>query len=554
MVLDYSLYLVTDSTPAVLGKKKIEDVVQAAVYGGATIVQYREKHGETANMIKTAEGLRAICHESNTPLIINDRVDVALAVKAQGVHLGQTDMSTFPKTSLYQVEMLKYSQEITVARQLLGPEAIIGATVSSIDEAVTAIEAGADYLGIGTVYATATKDDTKVILGPTGVRDILDAISVLENKKVPTIAIGGINAKNIQRVMFKSQAGSKRLDGVAVVSAIVAADDAKAAAQELRELVNKSPGFFKEQANQTKEVNELLGRVNAVIREVGLQKPLCHNMTNLVVQNFAANVALAIGSSPIMANNGDEASELAALGGSLVVNMGSVPPEAIMNYERAAQAYNSCDRPVLFDPVGAGATKLRRGAVRRMLANCYFEVLKGNENEIRVLLGDVSTQQKGVDSSASTSSDLDKATLARDLAAREHGVVVLTGETDYLSDGKRTYAVKNGHEYLGRITGTGCTLGTTIAACLAAHREDKLLATLSAMLMFEVASERAAIRLDVKGPGTFVPAFIDELYEVAQLARKSDGGWSSWLASAKVEEITLRKADEMKRVLENAGK
>lgn len=133
-----------------------------------------------------------------------------------------------------------------------------------------------------------------MILGPTGVRDILDAISVLENKKVPTIAIGGINAQNIQRVMFKSQAGSKRLDGVAVVSAIVAADDAKAAAQELRELVNKSPGFFKEQANQTKEVNELLGRVNAVIREVGLQKPLCHNMTNLVVQNFAANVALAM--------------------------------------------------------------------------------------------------------------------------------------------------------------------------------------------------------------------------------------------------------------------
>lgn len=94
--------------------------------------------------------------------------------------------------------------------------------------------------------------------------------------------------------MFKSQAESKRLDGVAVVSAIVAADDAKAAAQELRELVNKSPGFFKEQANHIKEVDDLLGRVNAVIREIGLKKPLCHNMTNLVVQNFAANVALAM--------------------------------------------------------------------------------------------------------------------------------------------------------------------------------------------------------------------------------------------------------------------
>lgn len=156
MELDYSLYLVTDSTPAVLGKKKIEDVVQAAVDGGATIVQYREKHAETADMIKTAESLCAICQKSNTPLIINDRVDIALATKAQGVHLGQTDMSTFPQNAPVSSKRLKCCQEITVARQILGPKAIIGATVSSIDEAVTAIEAGADYLGIGTVYATPT--------------------------------------------------------------------------------------------------------------------------------------------------------------------------------------------------------------------------------------------------------------------------------------------------------------------------------------------------------------------------------------------------------------
>lgn len=235
-----------------------------------------------------------------------------------------------------------------------------------------------------------------------------------------------------------------------------------------------------------------------------------------------------------MANNGDEAPELATLGGALVINMGSVNPEAIGNYVKAVQAYNSRGQPVLFDPVGAGATELRRGAVNTLLPNGYFDVIKGNENEIRVLLGDVTTQQKGVDSSASTSSDFDKARLAKELAEQERNVVVLTGKTDYISDGTRTYAVGNGSEYLGLVTATGCTLGTTIAACLAAYREDRLLATLSGMLMYEIASERASKRDDVKGPGTFVPAFIDELYAVAKLAQQSD---ASWLSNARVSAV-----------------
>ncbi|KAL9591432.1 MAG: hypothetical protein Q9179_007727 [Wetmoreana sp. 5 TL-2023] len=246
-----------------------------------------------------------------------------------------------------------------------------------------------------------------------------------------------------------------------------------------------------------------------------------------------------------MANNGDEAAELAALGGSLVINMGSITPEAIGNYERAAQAYNACHQPILFDPVGAGATELRREAVRTLMGSSYFEVIKGNENEIRVLLGDVTTQQKGVDSGDSASSDLDKATLAKELALQEQCVVVLTGKTDFLSDGTRTYTIKNGSEYLGHITGSGCTLGTTIAACLAACREDKLLAALSGILMYEIASERAGMREDVKGPGTFVPAFIDELFGVAQLALEPS---AAWLANAKVEVINVTDTDEVEQI------
>ncbi|KAL8783927.1 MAG: hypothetical protein Q9213_004257 [Squamulea squamosa] len=522
MEIDYSLYLVTDSTPAIIGKRNLVDVVRAAVEGGVTVVQYRDKHNDTGDMITTAQSLRTICKQYDVPLIINDRVDVALAVDADGVHFGQTDMDAI------------------TARGIVGHKMAIGVTVSSLAEAVTAVEAGADYLGIGTVYATPTKDDTKAILGTTGVRDILDGITGLE-RIIPTVAIGGINAKNIQRVMFKSQTKRKRLDGVAVVSAIIAADDPRAAAQELRRLDTESPGFFNEgRPSPAKGTDDLLRQVNAVIRDLGTKHPLCHNMTNLVVQNFAANVALSIGSSPIMANNGDEAPELAALGGALVINMGSVTQDSTANYIRAAQAYNDCGQPVLFDPVGAGATQLRRETVQRLMADCYFEVVKGNESELSVLWGEVSIQQKGVDSGISTSSDLDKAALTEKLAARERNVVVLTGETDFLSDGTRTYAIKNGSEYLGRITGSGCTLGTTIAACLAVSREDKLLATLSGILMYETAAEHASVRADVKGPGTFVPALIDELANIATLARKLDG---SWLDKAKVERIVIREAD-----------
>ena len=110
----------------------------------------------------------------------------------------------------------------------------------------------------------------------------------------------------------------------------------------------------------------------------------------------------------------------------------------------------------------------------------------------------------------------------------------MTGKTDYLSDGERTYAIKNGHHYLGNITGSSCTLGTTIAAFLAVHREVKLLAALAGILLYEIAAEHAGRRQDVNGPGTFVPAFLDQLYKIAQSASEDD---SEWLQAAKIENL-----------------
>ncbi|KAI6912478.1 TMP-TENI-domain-containing protein [Hortaea werneckii] len=265
------------------------------------------------------------------------------------------------------------------------------------------------------------------------------------------------------------------------------------------------------------------------------KKPLCHNMTNLVVQNFAANVALAVGSSPIMSNNGLEADDLASLGGALVINMGTTTPDVRGNHLKALAAYNAVGGPVLLDPVGAGATEQRREGVRALMRGGYFDLIKGNEGEIRTVSGAQGVKQHGVDSGASQLQLEDRVKLVRGIVMREHNVVLMTGSTDVISDGERTFAISNGHEFLGEITGAGCTLGTTIASMLAAERGDKLLAAATGILMYEIAAERAATREGVKGPGTFVPAFIDELYAIRQESIDGDGKWAQ---AAKLEVLS----------------
>ncbi len=247
------------------------------------------------------------------------------------------------------------------------------------------------------------------------------------DKKVSTVVIGGINASNCQRVMYQSKATFKSLDGVAIVSAIIGAEDPKQAASELKGLISKPPPFANYgSVKRVKDVKILLEGVPAIVKRLGHENPLCHNMTNLVVQNFAANVALCIGASPIMANYGDEAADLARLGGALVINMGTVTPDGLSNYLQALRAYNAKGGPVLFDPVGAGATKIRRNAVKQLMAGGYFDVIKGNEGEIKTVSGESGVQQRGVDSGASTSSAEDRARVVKRLAARERRSQILS--------------------------------------------------------------------------------------------------------------------------------
>lgn len=202
---DYSLYLVTDRGLS-LGRSTV-DIVRAAVAGGATCVQLREKSCSTRDFLTEARLVRELLRGTNVPLIINDRIDVALAVQADGVHLGQTDMP------------------IRDARRLVGRAMVIGISAESPDDALRAEAEGADYIGISPVFSTPTKTDTAPALGLEGVTTIRRRVSI------PLVGIGGIHRENAAAVI---RAGCH---GLAVVSAIVSAQDPQQAASELRTII-----------------------------------------------------------------------------------------------------------------------------------------------------------------------------------------------------------------------------------------------------------------------------------------------------------------------------
>ncbi len=203
--VDYSLYLVTDR--GLSRGRPMLDIVAAAVRGGVSCVQLREKTCPTREFIEQALAIKHFLQARRIPLIINDRVDVALAVEADGVHLGQTDMP------------------LEMAREIVADSMLIGISAECLDDALAAAKGGADYLGVSPIYDTPTKTDTAPALGLSGLQQIRQAVSL------PLVAIGGLNADNAAEVIRHGA------DGVAVVSAIVAAEDPKAAAARLRQTI-----------------------------------------------------------------------------------------------------------------------------------------------------------------------------------------------------------------------------------------------------------------------------------------------------------------------------
>jgi thiamine-phosphate pyrophosphorylase len=210
MDVDLRLYALVD--PAVAGGRKLADLA-GLIAGSVTLVQLRDKHGSTRAMVEEAHSLRGVLEPAGVPLLINDRVDVALAAEADGVHIGQEDMS------------------VADARLLLGRTAIIGLSIKTVQQAQAAPLELLDYVAIGGVYGTTSKDNTSTPIGISGLRAIVRAVRT-RKAKFPVCAIAGINSSNAAEVIA---AGA---DGVAVISALSRAPDPAQAARDLRAVVD----------------------------------------------------------------------------------------------------------------------------------------------------------------------------------------------------------------------------------------------------------------------------------------------------------------------------
>ena len=203
--VDLSVYVITDRKLA--APRSVVEVVQAALRGGATVIQLREKEASTREMVELGMALLRVTRPAGVPLIVNDRVDVALAIDADGVHVGQDDMPA------------------ALARKLIGPDKILGVSAETVEQALLAQRDGADYLGVGDVYGTPTKPDAGPPIGLEGLRRIVEAVDI------PVVGIGGITPDNAAAVIEQGAVG------VAVISAVFAAPDPEEATRRLRAAV-----------------------------------------------------------------------------------------------------------------------------------------------------------------------------------------------------------------------------------------------------------------------------------------------------------------------------
>ncbi len=255
-----------------------------------------------------------------------------------------------------------------------------------------------------------------------------------------------------------------------------------------------------------------------MLENVKSRCPLIHNITNYVTVNDCANILLACGASPIMADDRGEVEDITAVCGGLNINIGTLNERTIESMFLAGRRTNALSHPVVLDPVGAGASKLRTETARRLLEEIRFTVVRGNISEITALVSGSGTT-KGVDADvadAVTEENLsDAVAFVKAFAAKTGTVVAVTGAIDIVSDGKKAYCIRNGHAMMSSVTGTGCQLSAMTAAYITANPDHPLEAAAAAVCAMGLAGEIAHARLSAQdGNCAYRGYIIDAVYNM----------------------------------------
>lgn len=241
-----------------------------------------------------------------------------------------------------------------------------------------------------------------------------------------------------------------------------------------------------------------------MLKNVRSIHPLVHNITNYVTVNDCANALLSLGASPIMADDEEEVEEITAISNALVINIGTLNSRTVKSMILAGRKANQLNIPVVLDPVGAGASKLRTETAFRLLEEVKFSVIRGNISEIKTV-GRLNSTTRGVDADLADSicnDALDKtAEFARHLSRSTGAVIAITGATDIVTDDSKSYIIRNGHPLMSRISGTGCMLSSITGAFIAANGSTAK-ACASALCTMGICGETAYEKISSRGEGT----------------------------------------------------
>ena len=545
---DISCYVITDET---LECAQALTVVRAALAEGVGVIQLRDKQRTNQELLPFARQLREMTRAAGALLLVNDRVDLALAVDADGCHLGCDDMG------------------IVEARKKLGEQRIIGLTAADPHSARLAELWGADYIGCGHVFGSRSKQKPGCPIGVSGLADVCRAV------RVPVVAIGAIDPGNAAKVIRAGAAGA------AVVSGVSRARDVSAAARllvaEVRAALSERMVF-----------EDAMKSAAAAATRLRISRPVIHHITNYVSMTRSADATAAIGARPIMAADQREVAEVTARADALVLNTGTPSPQRLRAARIALRSAIHHAVPVVFDPVGVGSSHLRTAGVLRLLRQlCRLRqrerwtwrlleqlgrlgwrsrgtrrvavVVRCNAAELGVLLEQYGIRQRGVQPkglvgrlssrySKTEASIADAATLrgvdavtagdhiamatpaegstskdaaditndwrsrlewaAREAADRFGCIFVVTGSFDLVSDGRRSQWIGGGDWRLPSVVGSGCILSSVIAAVVAVT-PDPFIAAFAACTMMRTAAARAG--KTARGPADMVAGLINEL-------------------------------------------